>query len=87
MFTLTVFILDFLSNKALNIPNLLYMREDFNIRDAKWNLSVSLHSVASQTLRGWADSYSLVHSILVLPVSTYYLNIQGHANTVIDLIF
>jgi len=26
---------DFLSNKALNIPNLLYMREDFNIRDVK----------------------------------------------------
>jgi len=87
MFTLTVFILDFLSNKVLNIPNLLYMREDFNIRNAKWNLSISLHSAASQTLRDWADSYSLVYSILVLPVPTHYLDIQGYANTVIDLIF
>ena len=26
---------DFLSNEALNIPHLLYMREDFNIRDAE----------------------------------------------------
>jgi len=26
---------DFLSNKALNIPNLLYMGENFNIKDVK----------------------------------------------------
>ena len=34
-----------------------------------------------------AESYSLVHSILVLSVPTYYLDISSHANSVIDLIF
>jgi len=37
---------DFLSNKALNILYLLYMREDFNIRDAEWDPSISPHTVA-----------------------------------------
>ena len=56
---------DFLSNKALNIPKLLYMREDINVRNAEQDLFVSLHPVASQALRDLADSYSLVHSILI----------------------
>ena len=37
---------DFLSNEALNIPHLLYMEEDFNVRDAKWDPSVSSHLAA-----------------------------------------
>ena len=81
---------DFLFNKALyilNLPNLLYMGGDFNVRNAEWDLSVSSHPVASQALRDLADFYGLACSILVLPVPTQYLDIQGHANTVIDLIF
>ena len=35
--------MNFLSNKALNIH---YMEDDFNIRDAKWNLFVFSHSAA-----------------------------------------
>ena len=65
----------FLYNKALNIHNLLYMEEDFNVRDTEWNLSVSSHSAAGQVLRDLADSYSLVHSIPVLSVPTHYLDI------------
>ena len=38
--------INFLSRKALNIPNLLYMGGDFNIRDAEWNPSVLSHSAA-----------------------------------------
>ena len=37
---------NFLTKEALNIPNLLYMGGNFNIRDAKWNLSVSSYLVA-----------------------------------------
>ena len=37
---------DFLSRKALNIPNLLCIGGDFNIRDAEWDLSVLLHPAA-----------------------------------------
>jgi len=39
---------NFLSNKDLNIPSLLYMKEDFNIRVTKWNLSISSYPTASQ---------------------------------------
>jgi len=78
---------DFLSRKALNIPNLLYMGGDFNIRDTEWNPSVSSHPTAGQSLKDLADYYSPVHSISVLAVPTYYLDISGYANSVIDLIF
>ena len=53
-------VVDFLYNKALNIPNLLYMEEDFNIRDVEYNLSISSYLAARQVLRDLADSYSLV---------------------------
>ena len=78
---------DFLSREVLNIPNLLYMGGDFNIRDAEWDPSVSLHPAAGQSLRDLADSYSLVHSLPALSVPTHYSDISGHANSVIDLIF
>ena len=78
---------DFLSREALNIPNLLYMGGDFNIRDAKWDPSVSSHPAAGQSLRDLADFYSLVHSLPALSVPTHYSDISGYANSVIDLIF
>ena len=76
-----------MSNKALNITNLLYMKMNFNIRNIEWDLSTSLYSVASQTLRNLADSCSLVCSISALYISTYYSDIQDHANIVIILVF
>jgi len=78
---------NFLSREALNISNLLYIGGDFNIRDAEWDPSMSLHSTAGQSLRDLADSYSLVCSLPALPVPTYYSDISSHANSVIDLIF
>jgi len=48
---------------------------------------ISSHSIAGQTLRNLVDSYSLVHSIPALSFPTHCLNIQGHTNTVIDLLF
>ena len=77
---------DFLSRKALNIPNLLYMGGDFNIRDTKWDPSVSSHPAAGQSLRDLADSYSLMCSLSVLSVPTHYSDISGYANSVIDLL-
>jgi len=78
---------NFLSNKALSIPHLLYMRGDFNVRDAEWDPSVSSHLAAGQALMDLAESYSLVHLIPALSVPTHYSDISGHANSVIDLIF
>ena len=79
--------MDFLSNTAPNIPHLLYMGGDFNVRDAEWDPSVSSHPAAGQALMDLAESYSLVCSIPALSVPTHYLDISGHANSVIDLIF
>ena len=63
------------------------MGGDFNVRDAKWNLSVSSHLAAGQALMDLAESYSLMRSIPALSVSTHYLDISSYANSVIDLIF
>ena len=65
----------------------MYMGGDFNIRNAEWDLSVSSHSAAGQSLKDLVDSYSLVYSLPVLSVPIYYSDISGHANSVIDLIF
>jgi len=78
---------DFLFKEALNIPNLLYIGGNFNIRDAEWDSSVSSHPAAGQSLRDLADSYSLVCSLPALSVPTHYSDISNHANSVIDLIF
>ena len=78
---------NFLTTEALNIPNLLYMGRDFNIRDVEWDSSISLHPAAGQFLRDLADSYSLVCFFPALSVPTHYSNISGYANSVIDLIF
>jgi len=77
----------FMLDQIIDIPNLLYMGGDFNIRDAKWDLSVSLHPAADQALMDLADSLGLVRSLPELPVPTHYSDTNGHANSVIDLIF
>ena len=63
------------------------MGRDFNIRDAEWDPSVSSHPAAGQALMDLADSLGLVHSLLELPIPTHYSDTDGHANSVIDLIF
>jgi len=63
--------MDFLSNKALNIPNLLYIGGNFNIRDTEWDISVSSHPTTSQVLRDLAKFNSLVCSIPVLYVQYF----------------
>jgi len=77
----------FMLDQIIDIPNLLYMGGDFNIRDVKWDPSVSLHSVTSQALVDLANSLGLVHLLPELPVPTHYSDTDGHANSVIDLIF
>jgi len=77
----------FMLDQIIDIPNLLYMGGDFNIRDAEWDPSVSSHPAAGQALVDLADSFSLVRSLPELPVPTYYSDTNGHANSVIDLIF
>ena len=63
------------------------MSGNFNIRDTEWDLSVFAYSTASQVLIDLADLFDLMYLLLALSVSTYYLNTNGHTNSVIDLIF
>ena len=77
----------FMLDQVINISNLLYMGGDFNIRDAEWDLFVSVHPAAGQALIDLADSLGLVCSLPVLPVPIHYLDTDGHTNSVIDLIF
>ena len=77
----------FMLDQVIDIPNLLYMDGDFNIRDAEWDLSVSVHPATGQALIDLVDSLGLVHLLPVLPVSTHYSDTDGHTNLVIDLIF
>jgi len=77
----------FMLDQIIDIPNLLYMGGDFNIRDIEWDPSVSSHPAAGQALMDLADSLGLVRSLLELPVPTHYSDTDSHANSVIDLIF
>jgi len=77
----------FMLDQIIDIPNLLYMGGDFNIRDTEWDLSVSLYPAAGQALVDLADSLGLVCSLPELPVPTHYSDTDSHANSVIDLIF
>ena len=52
-------------DQVINIPNLLYMGGDFNIRDIEWDLSISAYSTAGQVLIDLADSLCLVSPIVV----------------------
>ena len=77
----------FMLDQVIDIPNLLYMGRDFNVRDAEWDPSVSSHPAVGQALMDLADSLGLVRSLPALPVPTHYSDTDGHANSVIDLIF
>ena len=77
----------FMLDQIIDIPNLLYMGGNFNIRDVEWDPSVFSHPAAGQALVDLADSLGLVCSLPELPVPTHYSATDGHANLVIDLIF
>ena len=53
----------FMLDQIIDIPNLLYMGGDFNIRDAEWDPSVFSYPAAGQTLVDLADSLGLVRSL------------------------
>jgi len=74
-------------DQIIDIPNLLYIGGDFNIRDAEWDPSVFSHPTAGWALVDLADSLGLVRSLPELPVPTHYSDTDGHANSVIDFIF
>jgi len=79
--------LKYLKDTEVNINNLLIMTGNFNIRDSLWDLSFSHHSSISDNLIIIANLFNLDLSIPTNSISTRYSNIEGEANSVIDLIF
>ena len=79
--------LKYLKDTEMNIPNLLIMTGDFNIRDSIWDPSFPHHSTISNDLMIIADSFNLDLSIPTNQVPTRYLDTVSKANSVIDLMF
>ena len=79
--------LNYLKDNEVNIPNLLIITGNFNIRNSIWNPSFPHHSTISDNLMIIADSFNLDLSIPTNQVSTRYLDMVSKANSVIDLMF
>jgi len=79
--------LKYLKDTEANIPNLLIMTGDFNIRDSILDPSFPHHSAISDNLMILADSFNLDLSIPTHQVPTRYSDMTGKANSVIDLMF
>ena len=81
------FTLKFLKDTKVNIPNLLIMTGDFNIRDSIWDLSFPHHSAISDDLMIIANSFNLDLLIPTHCISTRYSDSAGNSNLVIDFMF
>ena len=79
--------LKYLKDTLVNIPNLLIITGDFNIRDSIWDPSFPHHSTISDNLMIIADSFNLDLSIPTNQVPTRCLDMVNEANSVIDLMF
>ena len=79
--------LKYFKDTEVNIPNLLIMTGDFNIRDSIWDPSFPHHSAISDNLMIIADFFNLDLSFLTHRVPTRYSDMAGKSNLVIDLMF
>ena len=79
--------LKYLKDTEVNIPNLLIMTGDFNIRDSIWDLSFSHHLAISDNLMTIADSFNLDLSFPTHYIFTRYSDMVGELNLVINLMF
>ena len=79
--------LKYLKDTEMNIPDLLIITGDFNIRDSIWDPSFPHHPAISDDLMTIADSFNLDLSFPTHHVPTRYLDTVGELNSVIDLMF
>jgi len=79
--------LKYLKNTGVDIPNVLAMAGNFNIRDNFWDLIYPLHSFYSDLLFDIIDSLLLELLYPTNSVPTEYSDNDQNSNSVIDLIF
>ena len=79
--------LKYLKDTEVNINNLIFMTDDFNIRDSLWDPLFPYHSSISNDLFILVDSFNLDLSTSTDPIPTRYSDIPGELDSVIDLMF
>ena len=79
--------LKYLKDTVVDIPNILAIASDFNIRDSFWNPLFPYHSLHSNLLIGITDSLSLGLLYPTNAVPTRYSDNDQSLNLVIDLMF
>ena len=79
--------LKYLKNTEIDIPNILIMSGNFNIRDSFQNPLYLHHSIYSNLLIDIIDSLSLELSYPTNPIPIRYSDSNQSSNLVIDLIF
>ena len=79
--------LKYLKDTEVNINNLIFMTDDFNIRDSLWDPLFPYHSSISNDLFILVDLFNLDLSTSTDPIPTRYSDIPGDLDSVIDLMF
>ena len=79
--------LKYLKDTKVNIPNVIIMTGNFNIRDSIWDPNFLFHSCHSDSLFDIADFFSLNISKPIKNIPTKFSDNNNNANSVLDLVF
>jgi len=79
--------LKYLKDIEVNIPNVIIITDDFNIRDSVWDSNYLFHLCYSNSLFDIADSFSLNISKHIENIPTRFSDNDNNANSVLDLVF
>ena len=79
--------LKYLKDTEVDIPNVIIITDDFNIRDGIWDSNYPFHLCNSNSLFDIADSLSLSISNPIKNIPTRFSDNDNNANSVLDLVF